>query len=511
MNTAKIKNVASLRFKVWEYFMFFTAVVFIMLWFFQIVFLENFYEKMKISDVKLSAEKIVDEYGNDDYGKLLTKIAISNDLCIEIVDKYGRIIYTKDTLGKSCLIHSPDSMKSEFLNKLKESNEKEIYFKEYSSDIGNDMLVFAAVIGSIDSPEGYVLINSPLVPVGSTASIIKRQLLIITVYLVLLSIVISFFMARKISEPIVKITKSAEKMAAGNYKIKFEGGDYMEIQRLASTLTYAGQQISKVDAMQRDLIANVSHDLRTPLTMLKAYAEMIRDLSGNNPQKRNEHLEIIIEETDRLAQLVNDMLDLSKLEDGNQQLNYTEFNIRILLEDIVARYEGISKRSDYHISFEPDEDVTVRCDIIKIQQVIYNLINNAVNYTGEDKQIFIKQKNSEDCVRIEVSDTGEGIAPEKIKLIFDKYYRSENHKREVVGTGLGLSIVKAILKKHEYNFGVYSVIDQGSTFWFEIKDIVKPEPTEELLGDKKTEHKFYNKRFSEKKVEKRDNNQTKQK
>ena len=106
--------------------------------------------------------------------------------------------------------------------------------------------------------------------------------------------------------------------------------------------------------------------------------------------------------------------------------------------------------------------------------MINNLINNAVNYTGEDKQIFIKQKNSEDYVRIEISDTGEGIAPEKIKLIFDKYYRSENHKREVVGTGLGLSIVKAILKKHEYKFGVYSVIGQGSTFWFEIKDIVKP-------------------------------------
>lgn len=245
LNTSKIKNAVSLRFKVWEYFMFFTAVVFIMLWFFQIVFLENFYEKMKISDVKLSAKKIVDEYGDDDYGRTLTTIAISNDLCIEIVDKYGRVIYTKDTLGKSCLIHSPDSMKGEFLNKLKESGKKEIYFKEYNSAISNDMLVFAAVIGSADSPEGYVLINTPLVPVGSTASIIKRQLLIITIYLIILSIVISFFMARKIAEPIVKITKSAEKMAAGNYSIKFEGGDYIEIQRLASTLTYAGQQISK--------------------------------------------------------------------------------------------------------------------------------------------------------------------------------------------------------------------------------------------------------------------------
>lgn len=509
MNTPKIKATASLKFKIWESFMFFTAVVFIMLWFFQIVFLENFYEKMKTSDVKLSAEKIVDQYGSDNYGQMLTNIAITNDLCIEIVDKYGRIIYTKDTLGKSCLIHSPDSMRGEFLNKLKESGKDEIYFKEYNSAISSDMLVGVAVIGSVSSPDAYVLINSPLVPVGSTASIIKRQLLIITVYLVLLSLIISFFMARKISEPIVKITKSAEKMAAGNYNIKFEGGDYLEIQRLANTLTYAGQQISKVDSMQRDLIANVSHDLRTPLTMLKAYAEMIRDLSGDNPQKRNEHLEIIIEETDRLAQLVNDMLDLSKLEDGNQELNYTEFNIKTLLEDIVARYEGISGQSDYHISFEADDDIIVRCDIIKIQQVIYNLINNAVNYTGADKKVFIKQKNSDKCVRIEVSDTGDGIAPEKIKLIFDKYYRSENHKREVVGTGLGLSIVKAILKKHEYNFGVYSAIGKGSTFWFEIKDIVKPEPSENPEDDKKTEHKFYSKKFSEKKGEKKESKENK--
>lgn len=115
---------------------------------------------------------------------------------------------------------------------------------------------------------------------------------------------------------------------------------------------------------------------------------MIRDLSGDNPVKRNEHLEIIIEETDRLAQLVNDILDLSKLEDGNQKLNYSEFSITEVLDGIIARYKGISKRSDYIISFEPDEEVSVRCDVIKIQQVIYNLINNAINYTGDDKRVL---------------------------------------------------------------------------------------------------------------------------
>ena len=127
----------------------------------------------------------------------------------------------------------------------------------------------------------------------------------------------------------------------------------------------------------------------------------------------------------------------------------------------------------YNINFTPDKECVVFCDVVKIEQVIYNLINNAINYTGEDKQVFVRQINSPSGVIIEVEDTGEGIEPDKIKLIFDKYYRSENHKREVVGTGLGLSIVKAVLKLHNYDYGVRSTIGKGSVFWFRInaKDV----------------------------------------
>lgn len=473
------KACSSLKFKVWQYFMFFTAVVFIMLWFFQIVFLENFYEGMKISDVKENAVAIIEHFGEKNYSEMLTDTAINNDLCIEIMDKYNRTLYSKDVMGRTCLIHGPDNMSYRFIQELKQSGKKTIYFKKNNNTINSDMLIMLSTIGSPDDPDGYLIINTPLAPIGSTASIIKKQLIIISVFLIIFGVIISFFMSKRISAPIARITKSAELLAAGKYDTKFEGGEYLEIQRLANTLTYAGQEISKVDAMQRDLIANVSHDLRTPLTMLKAYAEMIRDLSGDNPKKRNEHLAIIIEETDRLAQLVNDILDLSKLEDGNQKLNYSEFSITEVLDGIIARYKGISKQSDYVINYQPDEDMIVSCDVIKIQQVIYNLINNAVNYTGDDKQVFVRQINKPDRVRIEVSDTGEGIPKDKIKLIFDKYYRSENHKREVVGTGLGLSIVKAILKKHGYNFGVYSSIGKGSTFWFEINDIVPDKPEED--------------------------------
>ena len=148
--------------------------------------------------------------------------------------------------------------------------------------------------------------------------------------------------------------------------------------------------------------------------------------------------------------------------------------------EIVHRYEGVSERMGYHIHLTLDKSCMVRCDESKIDRVIGNLINNAINYTSkEDKQVFVTQRNLPQCVRIEVRDTGDGIEEDKIKLIFDKYYRSENHKREVVGTGLGLSIVKEILKMHNYNYGVNSKLGEGSTFWFEIRDIVPPDTAEQ--------------------------------
>ena len=146
----------------------------------------------------------------------------------------------------------------------------------------------------------------------------------------------------------------------------------------------------------------------------------------------------------------------------------TSPEIREKLGEIISRFKGISEKMGYHIHFTPDEERLVRCDVVKIEQVIYNLINNAINYTGADKQVYVRQINTSEGVIIEVEDTGDGIEEDKIKLIFDKYYRSENHKREVVGTGLGLSIVKAVLKLHNYDYGVRSTIGKGSTFWFRI-------------------------------------------
>lgn len=463
----------SLRLHIWLYFTIFVVIVFALLWIFQIVFLEKFYDRMKTADIRRVAAEMLDHYDDAEFRDRYDELAFDNDLCIEVVDRYYRSVYSRDLLGGTCLLHGYKNSVYDLIDEIRSSYNGIICGEVKNARTQTTILVYGQRIGTPENPQGYLLLNTPLVPVGSTVSIIKRQLIIISCALIFIGLLLSLYLSGRLAKPIADITHSAERLAKGDYTVTFDGGAYQELQQLAATLTYAGEEISRVDMLQRDLIANVSHDLRTPLTMLKAYAEMIRDLSGDNPPKRNEHLAVIIEETDRLALMVNDILDLSKLESGGLQLNPTTFDVRGKLSEIIDRYHGISKRMGYEIHFTPDEPRDVTCDAGKIEQVICNLINNAVNYTGADKQVFVTQTNTPEGVRIAVRDTGDGIEEEKIKLIFDKYYRSENHKREVVGTGLGLSIVKAILKLHNYSFGVDSVLGEGSTFWF----VIHQEPT----------------------------------
>lgn len=460
-----------MRMHIWYYFLVFVVIVFLLLWGSEILFLQNFYDRMKTADIISLADQMLALYEKGDYQDAFTELAVENDMCIEVRDRYSRRVYSKDVMGINCVIHGLENDSLDIIRLVKEKDSGVICGKRTNQKTNSDILIYACVIGTWENPQGYLILNTPLVPVSSTVSILKRQLLIITILLVIAGGIISFVVSKRLSRPIVQVTKDAERLAHGNYDIVFQGGGYVEADRLASTLTYASHEINRVDTMQRDLIANASHDLRTPLTMLKAYAEMIRDISGDNPVKRQEHLQVIIEETDRLTLLVNDILDLSKLENGKMALSTTTFDMEQRLTEIVERYRRLSGVSGYVFHIETDGEANVCCDASKIEQVICNLINNAMNYTGSDKQIFVRQEHVPEGIRISVRDTGAGMDQETLSRIFDKYYRSENYKREVIGTGLGLSIVKAILRLHDYAFGVDSTVGVGSTFWFIVHNV----------------------------------------
>lgn len=469
------KRILTLRTAIWLYFVIFITGILALLWFTFGVSLESNYKSKKTKDIVSIASYILRGWNEDNLTvDSLDKTAYENNMCILIQDSSGYTVYSYDMMANNCLIHGVYSLNLFKYRDMALSSKNGYYYAEVNNPRFNtNTLLFVMVIGSVDTPEGYIYLNTSLAPLKSTADIIKEQILGIGIMFLLLGLIVAFFLATVIEAPIVRITKSAKKMGEGSYNVEFDGHGYEETEILAETLNHAEKEISKVDTLRRDLIANVSHDLRTPLTMVKAYAEMIRDISGGNPEKRKEHLDVIIEESDRLATLVSDILDLSKLESGALEINMTEFSLTDTIKSIMERYTLLSEQEGYNFIISADKNFIVKADAVKIQQVLYNLINNAVNYTGEDKTVYITQIiKSKKLARIEITDTGAGIPEELIPLIFDRYYRTEKSKREVIGTGLGLSIVKQILQKHNCEFGVRSQEGIGSTFWFEIRGYV---------------------------------------
>ena len=304
-------------------------------------------------------------------------------------------------------------------------------------------------------------------PVSTVISTLHMQLVIVSLIFIVFSLVLSFIVSRRISRPLGEINENVKLLARQNYGVEFNSSGYLEAKELSDTLNLTRQELIKADNLRQELIANISHDLRTPLTMITGYAEVMRDLPGENTP---ENVQVIIDEANRLTSLVNDMLDLSKLQAGAIEIQREEFSLTDSISDIFTRYAKLREQEGYDIKFISDKNAYVYADQIKIGQVVYNFVNNAINHCGEDKTVIVTQKTSEKRVRVEVTDHGEGIDAEKLKYIWDRYYKvDKSHKRGVIGTGLGLSIVKNILDLHGARYGVKSKPGNGSTFWFELE------------------------------------------
>ena len=490
MNLKNRFDFKSIRFKLWIYFIGFAMLLIGLIWFLQIFFLNNYYDHMKTGEITKIANAVIDTYedsGNDPYrlAEVLNDIYATNeDIYIQVDSLDGSMqIAPRYAEHISLYRYKYNLQMQTLLAKLKESPLNKVatisentnpLTGETTKTLGYACYLSAArsLSPSTDKSSEFVMyIFSPLYPVKSTISILRVQLIYITIIATLLAL--ALYLARRISKPIKNITHSAAEMGKGHYGIKFQGGHYSEITDLANTLTNASRELEKTDMYQKDLIANVSHDLRTPLTMIKSYAEMIRDLSGNNPQKRDAHLSVIIDETDRLNVLVNDMLNLSRMQNRSISLERSNFDLKATAESLLASYELLAEQEGYHFKFNCSAPMIVNGDESRIKQVLSNLITNAVKYCGEDMVVIINLKKTGRKVRCEVIDHGAGIAPDEVNHVWERYYKSSTHHvRPTDGSGLGLSIVKEILTLHKANYGVNSKVGKGSTFWFEL-DLVK--------------------------------------
>lgn len=454
----------SLVTEVWSMLTIFSIILIAFIWIFQIVFLDNYYKYSKTKEIKKAAYELKKDYSTNKLKNLET-IAMKHGICIEI---YGNNKYKATYFNHGCLEfgNKKSDIKSDFIKSGLSSKQYNLINYEFK----NETLVYAIKLNN----KNYAFLNASLVSLDRTIPILQNQLLIITVVVLALAFIIGYFFSKKISKPISKISKDAKKLSEGNYNITFSSDENIyEINELVDTLNHTTKELSETEELKRDLMANVSHDLKTPLTMIKAYAEMVRDLTYNNKEKRESNLNTIINETDRLNLLVNDILDLSALQSSNGNLTYESFDLIDIIKQILSRFDILSQKEDYKFILNAPDLAKVYADKKRIYQVIYNLINNAINYTGPDKKVTINVINNPNEYKIEICDTGKGIPKEEIKIIWDKYYHNKKkHKRNEYGSGIGLSIVKNILQNHNFKYGVNSS-NKGSIFYFEIPKTIE--------------------------------------
>ena len=537
------KRKKPLRFYLATGFLAFSAILLVVLWLFQTVFLEAFYKSVKTGQVKSCAYSIADRIDSDDLGDTIAEIEENNGMSVAIYntsDQYFKSVYltsdrpemhsmvnmqtayelydcAKDNNGEYSRIsqgknerkqkrffnntdddQNPDGdnkgdqpadstdaaaqtatelpTETPTENTAGEKTDQQADNKKDKFDDSDprepalerkviDNLAFAKIVAT-DDAEYLVIVESEITPVTSVVDTLRYQLIIMTVVIVILSVIMAVIVAKVISKPISDATEKAKELANQNYDLTFSGGKYREITELNNTLSYAAQELKKVDDLQKELIANISHDLRTPLTMITGYAEIMRDIPGESTP---ENLQIIIDEGNRLNDLVTDLLDISRLRSGTADLKLVPFSLSNCIKSIFARYQKLVENDGLNIIFEHDCEVFVKGDELRMTQVLYNLVNNAVNYIGEDKTVIVRQTVKDDMVKIEVIDHGEGIPEEKLDYIWDRYYRvDKEHQRAVIGTGLGLSICKNILIAHDADFGVASKLGCGSNFYFSL-------------------------------------------
>lgn len=454
----------SLKRKIWQYLIIFSLVIILFLWLFQVIFINKYYEYTKTKDIKHIANKLLTAYNSENIYNTLDEISYQENLCIEITSSNSTLYRSSTT--SNCLF-SKGVLKESFINS---GNKEETY------NLQNPQFANKTILEAIKLDDNlYAFLSTSLEPLDSTAKILKEQLLIISILILSLSLLIGYFISKRLSKPIVDISQKANLISKGKIKKEFTSdSDILEIEDLNNSLNEMMVELGKTEELEKDLLANVSHDLKTPLTMIKAYAEMVRDLTYNDKEKRDSNLNIIIEETDRLALLVNDILTLSKLQQSMDNLTLSEFDLILLIKNILKRFTIYEEKYGYNIIFKHTNirKLMIKADQKKIEQVLYNLIINAINYTGSDMKVVINISKVNNLYKIEVIDSGKGIDTKDLDNIFDKYYKSEKkHKRNLYGTGLGLSIVKSIFILHDYKYGVDTKKGKGSSFYFYISKV----------------------------------------
>ncbi len=431
-------------------------------------------EANTIASGRLAQSYQEDSFSLRNFYDNMQALAACNEVEIWLMDTHGRI-----------LINTTKEYNPENTDVVKDFDTTRLagnYYQrgDFFGYFDSDYLSVVSPIISNYRAKGYIVIHCSMSLLADETDSFLNINYITLIILFILSLIILLVFTFIVYFPLQKIITGANEYAAGNlnYKVPVETVD--EMGYLAASMNYMAGEINKSGEFQRKFISNISHDFRSPLTSIKGYVEAILD--GTIPVEMQErYLNIVLSETERLNKLTRGLLTLNNYDDKKTYLEITDFDINSVIRNTAATFEGICQQKQIHFELIFDaQELMVRADMGKIQQVLYNLIDNAIKFSHPDSAIYIETTEVHEKVFVSVKDTGEGIPKESIKKIWERFYKTDPSRgKDKKGTGLGLAITKEIIQAHNENINVVSTEGVGSEFTFSLTMAKKKKKTQQ--------------------------------
>ncbi|MEA4815533.1 MAG: HAMP domain-containing sensor histidine kinase [Lachnospiraceae bacterium] len=435
----------------------------------------DYYISQKEDEFIKHGKKISEEFANYIYVGVIDTSAIN--LRLDILENYmNASVFFLDSEGR-VLVASPGISQEWIGKRLSDDAKKDVLDGNIISIIGKaggmfsePMLMVGYPIKAYDNTIGSIFMCSALNDIQKAAKGMWQAGVVCIIIILIFGAILVYISGKRITKPLLEMNEAAKVIANGNFDKRLEVKSNDEIGELAKSFNYMAESLDEYDKVRKSFIANVSHDLRSPLTSIQGFLNAIID-GTVPPEKTGYYLNIVLEETVRLSKLTNDVVDLTRAQSDIMPLEITDFDINQLIKDVIATLEPRFTQKDIFAEaiFET-ENIFVSADIDKIQRVIYNLLDNALKFTDENGKIQIETQTIGEKAKIYVRDSGKGINEGKLKYVFDRFYKTDDSRGEYkTGSGLGLSIVKEFIRLHNENIEVKSEEGLGTEFVFTLE------------------------------------------
>ncbi len=462
---------------------------------FNVLFLNKYYMRMKeeaLYETFVAIQDIIDNDATEsEIADTLRNINNEHNISVLIVDSSLMPVYTIQADINNML----NWLKDNLLNpntprKIISQGDNYIIQQGYNKYEKQD---FLALIGFSEDSMYNIIMQLPVQSINENVEISNRFFIMAGFVAIIIGGIVAFFVSKRFTDPIKRLSYTAEAVAEMNFDVKYDTKDESEIGHLGNSINKMSENLKKyisdlkmanlelekdikrkeeIDNMRKDFVSNVSHELKTPIALIQGYAEGLKDGISDDPESMEYYCEVIIDEAAKMNSMVKQLLNLNHLESGNEPLSLERFDIIKLLSSIIRANSLRAEQKGAKIQFVEREPVYVWADQFKIEEVITNYLSNAINhvesYNNTEPYINITVNKNQDKIRVSVFNTGKNIPEEDINKIWDKFYKVDKARtREYGGSGVGLSIVKAIMSSHNQSIGVKN-FKEGVEFWFEL-------------------------------------------